>query len=152
MTARRCQCCDRTAMHGTPDAARAVDPDNCPRCDHFYAVSLAGGPLDFRGVDSPVYVAPAPTAPKMGADELAELRDWAASRAAAAFEALDAEATPDAFRDDGTLYHGRLPSEDVDGFSPWIVARAEYLRPQILPAPITSIYPGMLLRVRSEVL
>ena len=61
--------------------------------------------------------------------------------------ALDAEATPDAFRDDGTLYHGRLPSEDVDAFSPWIVARAE-----ITPAPITSIYPGMLLRVRSEVL
>ena len=48
------------------------------------------------------------------------------------------------------LYHGRLPSEDVDGFSPWIVAPVE--RPQILPAPITSIYPGMLLRVRSEVL
>ena len=65
--------------------------------------------------------------------------------------ALDAEATPDAFRDDGTLYHGRLPSEDVDAFNPWIVARAERLRPQILPAPV-SIYPGMLLRVRSEVL
>lgn len=30
-------------------------------------------------------------------------------------------------------------------------ARAEYLRPQILPAPITSICPGMLLRVRSWV-
>lgn len=45
--------------------------------------------------------------------------------------ALDAEATPDAF-------------------NPWIVAPVE--RPQILPAPITSIYPGMLLRVRSEVL
>ena len=66
--------------------------------------------------------------------------------------ALDAEATPDAFRDDGTLYHGRLPSEDVDAFSPWIVARAPVERPQILPAPITSICPGMLLRVRSEVL
>ena len=55
--ARRCQCCDRTAMFGTPAAATAVDRDNCPRCDHFYAVALAGGPLDFRGVDSPVFVA-----------------------------------------------------------------------------------------------
>ena len=70
----------------------------------------------------------------------------------AAREAIDAEATPEQFRDDGTLYHGRLPSEDVDAFSPWIVARAERLRPQVLPAPVTSIYPGMLLRVRSEVL
>ena len=70
----------------------------------------------------------------------------------AARAALDAEATPDAFRDDGTLYHECLPSEDVDGFNPWIVARAPVERPQILPAPITSIYPGMLLRVRSEVL
>ena len=64
----------------------------------------------------------------------------------AAREAVDAEATPDAFRDDGTLYHGRLPSEDVDAFSPWIVARAE-----ITPAPITSICPGALVRVRSWV-
>lgn len=85
-----------------------------------------------------------PAAPT--ADELAELRDWAASRAAEAFEALDAEATPDAFRDDGELFHGQLPSGDVDAFNPWIVARAE-----IYPAPV-SIHPGMLLRVRSEVL
>lgn len=77
---------------------------------------------------------------------------WCDELLDAAREAFDAEATPDAFRDDGTLYHGRLPSEDVDAFSPWIVARAPVLRPQIIPAPATSIYPGMLLRVRSEVL
>mgnify|MGYP006921357960 CR=1 FL=1 len=89
---------------------------------------------------------PAPEA--LDADEL---RDWAASRTAEAMEALDHEASPEQFRDDGELYHGRLPSEDVDAFSPWVVARAPVLRPEILPAPV-SIYPGMLLRVRSEVL
>lgn len=81
------------------------------------------------------------------------LRDaWADALNDAHREALDLEASPEQFRDDGTLFHGRLPSEDVDAFNPWIVARAPVLRPQIIPAPATSIYPGMLLRVRSEVL
>ena len=77
---------------------------------------------------------------------------WSDALLDEAREAVDREATPDAFRDDGTLFHDRLPSEDVDAFNPWIVARAPVLRPQILPAPVTSICPGMLLRVRSEVL
>jgi hypothetical protein len=78
--------------------------------------------------------------------DAAELDAWADALLDEAREAIDREATPEQFRDDGTLYHGRLPSEDVDAFSPWIVARAE-----VYPAPV-SIYPGMLLRVRSEVL
>lgn len=94
----------------------------------------------------------APSLGELSAEDRAAYDAWADGLIDAAREAVDAEATPEQFRDDGTLFHGRLPSEDVDAFSPWIVARAEYLRPQILPAPITSIYPGMLLRVRSEVL
>lgn len=56
---RRCQCCERTAMLGTPAAADAIDPRNCPRCDHSYAVALAGGnPYFDRANDSELYVAP----------------------------------------------------------------------------------------------
>lgn len=54
--------------------------------------------------------------------ELADLREWAARRAA---EALDAEATDEQFDDDGRLFHGRLPSEDRDAFNPCVVALAE---------------------------
>lgn len=150
--ARKCQNCDHVALLGTPGEADALDPRNCAVCDHDECGIHSGITVAFRGPRPALYVAPAPTAPEMGADELAELRDWAASRSAAAFEALDHEATPEQFRDDGTLYHDRLPSEDVDAFSPWVVARAPALRPEILPAPVASIYPGMLLRVRSEVL
>ncbi len=56
---RRCQCCERTAMLGTPAAADAIDAHNCPRCDHSYMHAIAGGTSAFRGVDSPVFVAPA---------------------------------------------------------------------------------------------
>lgn len=38
-------------------------------------------------------------------------------------DAIDREAT-ESTRDDGELYHGRLPSDDVDPFNPWIVAVA----------------------------
>lgn len=57
--------------------------------------------------------------------ELADLREWAETRAAEAFAALDAEATPEQFDDAGRLWHGRLPSEDVDALNPWCVARRE---------------------------
>jgi hypothetical protein len=79
-----------------------------------------------------------PPAPE--AIDAAELRAWAESRTAAAMEAFDAEATPEQFRDDGSLFHDRLPSEDVDGFNPGIVARAECLRPAVIP----SSAPGVL--------
>jgi hypothetical protein len=67
-------------------------------------------------------------------------------------EAVDREATPDAFRDDGSLHYGRLPSEDIDALNPWIIARAPVLPVQVLPAPVTSVYPGPIVRVRSEAL
>jgi len=60
----QCWACHRTAQLGTPAEATAVEPHLCPRCDHSYAVSLAGGPADFRGVDSPAFEereAPAPS-------------------------------------------------------------------------------------------
>jgi hypothetical protein len=66
-------------------------------------------------------------------------------------EAVDREATPDAFADDGTLHYGRLPGDDVDAFNPWIIARAPVAPVQVLPAPVTSVYPGALVRVRSWV-
>jgi len=49
-------------MLGTPAAADAIDPHNCPRCDHYYMHALAGGTSSFRGVDSPIFAAPAPVA------------------------------------------------------------------------------------------
>lgn len=45
-------------MLGTPAAADAIDPHNCPRCDHFHMHALAGGTSAFRGVDSPTFTAP----------------------------------------------------------------------------------------------
>lgn len=38
-------------------------------------------------------------------------------------DAIDREAT-ESTRDDGELYYGRLPSDDIDEFNPWITARA----------------------------
>ena len=58
---RRCQCCKRTALWGTAGHEAAVDPNNCPRCDHYYAVALAGGSAYFdRANDSELFVAPSP--------------------------------------------------------------------------------------------
>ena len=56
---RQCQCCERTALWGTAGHEAAVDPRNCPRCDHGYAVALAGGnPWFDRANDSEFFVAP----------------------------------------------------------------------------------------------
>ncbi len=56
---RQCQCCERTALWGTAGHDAAVDPRNCPRCDHSYAVALAGGnPWFDRANDSEFFVAP----------------------------------------------------------------------------------------------
>lgn len=57
---RQCQCCDRTALWGTASHDAAVDPRNCPRCDHDHAATLTGWSTPFRGADSPVFVAPSP--------------------------------------------------------------------------------------------
>ena len=56
------------------------------------------------------------------------LCDVFADRSAMCAEVYDAEALPET-RDDGPLYHGRLPSEDVDAFNPSIVARAPVMVP-----------------------
>ena len=50
----------------------------------------------------------------------AEIRDLIAAEQRDAFERDAALST----RDDGALYHGRLPCEDTDGFSPHISAQA----------------------------
>jgi hypothetical protein len=90
--------------------------------------------------DTAVHAPILPPAPE--AIDADELRAWAESRTAEAMEALDAEAGPEQFRDDGELFHGRLP----DPLNPWVTARAPV---QVLPAPVTSVYPGALVRVRS---
>ena len=59
----------------------------------------------------------------LAAVEAAEFAAWAAARRSDANDAIDDEAA-ESTRDDGDLYHGRLPSDDVDPFNPWIVARA----------------------------
>ncbi len=63
----------------------------------------------------------------LAAVEAAELAAWAAARRDAAVEEIDEEAR-ESTRDDGNLYHGRLPSDDVDEFNPCIVARAPLAR------------------------
>lgn len=89
-----------------------------------------------------------PPAPE--ALDRAELDAWCDELFEAAREAHEA-ALDGALREDGTLHHDRLPCDDVDSFNPHIVARAECPRPVILPAPVSSIWPGQLLRVTSWV-
>jgi hypothetical protein len=75
--------------------------------------------------------------PAMDAETAAEYAAWrdalcdAANDCAA--DAFEAEAAAET-RDDGALYHGRLPSEDVEGFNPYIIARAE-----VWPGPVDVI-------------
>ena len=52
---------------------------------------------------------------------------WCAERQPEIIDEIDREAT-ESTRDDGQLYHGRLPSDDVDPFNPWITARAPLAR------------------------
>lgn len=76
------------------------------------------------GVDLPPAMEPA---------ERVEFDAWLAERAENCVNAYEAEAAPET-RDDGALYHGRLPSEDVEGFNPYIIARAE-----VWPGPVDVI-------------
>lgn len=195
-------------MLGTPAAADAIDPRNCPRCDHGYAIALAGAyrlTEHFRGTDSPVWVepvaSPVETVAVPSADEVADGQDfaqwlesaadrvrtrlngtlssalvriphepgetvacepvesdaivppvpsaddrtefdaWLSDRSAMCAEVYDAEALPET-RDDGALYHGRVPSEDCDAFNPCVIARAGV--GQIVPPPADgqSIVPA----------
>lgn len=61
------------------------------------------------------------------ADDLAELAAWLAEQQPEVVDAIDREAA-ESTRDDGELYHGRLPSDDVDELNPWIIARAPVAR------------------------
>jgi len=56
-----------------------------------------------------------------------ELMAWFAEQRPEVIDAIDREAA-ESTRDDGELFHGRLPSDDVDPFNPWIVARAPLAR------------------------
>mgnify|MGYP000846174129 FL=1 len=69
------------------------------------------------------------------------LADAFADRSAMCAEVYDAEALPET-RDDGSLYHGRVPSEDCDAFNPCVIARAGV--GQIVPPPADgqSIVPA----------
>lgn len=66
--------------------------------------------------------------PAFDAETAAEYSAWrdalcdAANDSAA--DAYELEAAPET-RDDGALYHGRVPSADADAFNPYIIARAE---------------------------
>lgn len=59
----------------------------------------------------------------LAALDLADFGAWCAERRDEAVDEIDREVT-ESTRDDGDMYHGRLPSDDVDPFNPWIVARA----------------------------
>ena len=63
----------------------------------------------------------------LAALDLADFAQWCAERQPEIIDAIDREAT-ESTRDDGQLYHGRLPSDDVDPFNPWITARAPLAR------------------------
>lgn len=56
------------------------------------------------------------------------LADAFADRSAMCAEVFDAEAIGET-RDDGALYHGRVPSEDCDAFNPCVVARSGVMVP-----------------------
>ena len=168
-------------MVGTPAAADAIDPRNCPRCDHSFGIVLAGAyrlTEHFRGTDSPVWMEPVQsvetvttvpaglilriphepgetvdagpaygysggTGDGAGLPALTEtlspaerheldafLADAFADRAIMCAEVYDAEAIGET-RDDGALYHGRVPSEDepFQSFSPYYVAQSPILPP-----------------------
>ena len=53
----------------------------------------------------------------------AEFALWCAEQQPEIIDAIDREAA-ESTRDDGDLFYGRLPSDDVDSLNPWIVARA----------------------------
>ena len=61
------------------------------------------------------------------AADLADFAAWLTERQPDAIDEIDRETT-ESTRDDGELFYGRLPSDDVDGFNPWIVARAPIAR------------------------
>ena len=61
------------------------------------------------------------------ADDLAELAALFADDQPEIIDAIDREAT-ESTRDDGELFYGRLPSDDIDSFNPWITARAPVAR------------------------
>lgn len=67
--------------------------------------------------------------PSFEADELAAYLDERHDADVAAFEADAAQST----RDDGYLFHGRLPADDADAFNLSITARTQIL-PPALPA------------------
>jgi hypothetical protein len=61
------------------------------------------------------------------AADLADFAAWLTERQPDAIDEIDREAT-ESTRDDGELFYGRLPSDDLDGFNPWITARAPIAR------------------------
>lgn len=63
----------------------------------------------------------------LAAVEAAELALWCAEQQPEIIDAIDREAT-ESTRDDGELFYGRLPSDDVDSLNPWTVARAPISR------------------------
>ncbi len=56
---RKCQNCNNTALAGTPEAADALDPRNCGRCDHDECGIHSGFTFEYRGPAMVLYVAPA---------------------------------------------------------------------------------------------
>ena len=62
-------------------------------------------------------------------DHLDDLAAYKNDLAAAALDAFESDASQST-RDDGMLFHGRLPCEDVDSFNPCIITHE---RTPILP-------------------
>lgn len=103
--------------------AAHVYSDNCP-CDDCAETRAI---LDAHVDDAEVY------------DALADT--LAADHSAAARDALDADAAQST-RDDGALYHGRLPCEDADAFNPHVTWMAPARpMPSLVPSRSTILPP-----------
>ena len=76
-----------------------------------------------------------------------DMNAWADARAAESFEQLDGDVA-ESVTDDGHLFHGRAPSEDVDSFNPHVIAVRRPcattglwppVRLAIVPPPVTEV-------------
>lgn len=130
-----CAFCGKHARNTDADQS---DVTLCPLCD-------LGRTFALGGVDTDSHIARALFAeaearcvailpPAHDADDRAELNAWFDARRDEAIEAHAADADQST-RDDGLLFHDRLPCEDVDSFNPCIIARAPIAAPlEQLPA------------------
>lgn len=117
--------------------------DTILRIPHEPGETVDAGPAygysDGTGTDLPPLTETLTPAERHELD--AFLADAFADRALMCAEVFDAETIGET-RDDGELFHGRVPSEDCDALNPCVIARARV--GQIVPPPADgqSIVPA----------